>query len=146
MLNCLPSTEIEDEIFEWAARLFPVCAPTLACISKRMQARVEYIIYETVFFIDAFHDARGDQVLRPDVFLGTLDARPAEFFVRRMGVGSGDAQFLSLYMEDARMATSTAPRLKDIVMLPNKSWLAEVSRQAQKTSSELLKVTEWLPL
>ncbi|GLB39026.1 hypothetical protein LshimejAT787_0601880 [Lyophyllum shimeji] len=69
--------EIEDEIFEWAAHTYPRCAPTLSVVSKRVQTRVEPIIYETlVFYTSTPVTGKVDA----KKFASTLRARPAEFF------------------------------------------------------------------
>ncbi|KAF8079343.1 hypothetical protein FPV67DRAFT_1468561 [Lyophyllum atratum] len=79
--------EIEDAIFECAARTFPRYAPTLSVVSKRIQIRVEYVIYESLRFI--CDDDSGDLSRTPDLvyihrFEPTLRARSAEFFTKRV--------------------------------------------------------------
>ncbi|KAF8079344.1 hypothetical protein FPV67DRAFT_1468564 [Lyophyllum atratum] len=79
--------EIEDAIFECAARTFPRYAPTLSVVSKRIQMRVEYVIYESLRFI--CYDDGGDLSRTPDLvyihrFEPTLRARSAEFFTTRV--------------------------------------------------------------
>ncbi|KAG5652865.1 hypothetical protein H0H81_003295 [Sphagnurus paluster] len=76
--------EIEDEIFEWAARLQHPSryAPTLSVVSKRIQKRVEPIIYETIKLSgsgESFYNTSWYEQ-----FQYTLRARPAEFFARNV--------------------------------------------------------------
>lgn len=75
--------EIEDTIFEHAARGFPAFAPTLSCISRRVNARVERIIYRTL----VLRSKSRSQAIYPipgmawtERIGATLDARPAGFF------------------------------------------------------------------
>ncbi|KAG5349815.1 hypothetical protein C0989_001756 [Termitomyces sp. Mn162] len=71
--------EIEDRIFEWATHLFPRGAPQLTVICKRVQTRVERLIYESLFFCEEAY--RGlPEVANIERFTYTLEARPTEFF------------------------------------------------------------------
>ncbi|GLB39016.1 hypothetical protein LshimejAT787_0601780 [Lyophyllum shimeji] len=69
--------EIEDEIFERAARAFPGFAPKLSVVSKRVQTRVEPIIYETLVF---YTSRPVPGLVDAERFALPLRARPAEFF------------------------------------------------------------------
>ncbi|KAG6824678.1 hypothetical protein H0H92_006133 [Tricholoma furcatifolium] len=78
-LNSKLPPGIEDLIFEWAARLNPRHAPTLSVLSKRIQARVERVIYESLYIgphisVGEFDNAKQDR-LYP-----TSCSRPVKFF------------------------------------------------------------------
>ncbi|KAG5352516.1 hypothetical protein C0989_001950 [Termitomyces sp. Mn162] len=75
--------EIEDRIFEWAAFLLPCDACHLAVTCKRLQIRVEYIMYESLLF--AKEPYRGiPETADVKRFEYTLKVRPAEFFATRV--------------------------------------------------------------
>ncbi|KAF9065936.1 hypothetical protein BDP27DRAFT_1331317 [Rhodocollybia butyracea] len=71
----LPS-DIGREIFEVTARKFPGTAVKLAGLSKTVQYWMEWIIYETVVL--DLPSSRTAALLR------TIEAKPAEFFTRRI--------------------------------------------------------------
>ncbi|KAG6883248.1 hypothetical protein C0993_007229 [Termitomyces sp. T159_Od127] len=82
MLPDLPP-EIQDEIFDYAARIDPKYAPTLSVISKRVQSRVEKVIYEKLHFFPVrwyLPWPRSAEVATIELFKPTLAHRPAEFF------------------------------------------------------------------
>ncbi|KAK0194871.1 hypothetical protein F5146DRAFT_262433 [Armillaria mellea] len=64
--------ELERDIFELAATLYPGSAYHLATISKRVQIWMEILIYQTVVL-----DLPKS---RTNLFLRTVDSRPANFF------------------------------------------------------------------
>ncbi|KAH0580982.1 hypothetical protein H2248_012133 [Termitomyces sp. 'cryptogamus'] len=75
--------EIEDQIFECAARVHPKHAPALSVISKRIQICVEKVIYERIhFFPSPFYLPwpRPAEVATMESFRPTLHQRPAQFF------------------------------------------------------------------
>ncbi|KAG5636032.1 hypothetical protein H0H81_009332 [Sphagnurus paluster] len=75
--------EIEDEIFEHAAFMYPTYAPALSVVSRRVQTRVEYIIYETIELRSmVLSFLEGMSFI--ERFEPTLNARPAEFFAKRV--------------------------------------------------------------
>ncbi|KAG7442647.1 uncharacterized protein BT62DRAFT_996567 [Guyanagaster necrorhizus] len=65
-------TELEREIFELTATLYPGSAYQLTTVSKRVQIWMEILIYQTVVL--AFPKSRTN------LFLRTVDSRPASFF------------------------------------------------------------------
>ncbi|KAG5636380.1 hypothetical protein H0H81_008272 [Sphagnurus paluster] len=70
--------ELEDLIFEWCARLRCRETPALALVSKRIQRRVEPIIYHTIKLSErhrSYHSASFYER-----FLFCLRARPKSFF------------------------------------------------------------------
>ncbi|SJK96926.1 uncharacterized protein ARMOST_00175 [Armillaria ostoyae] len=68
--------ELEREIFELAATLYPGSAYHLTTISKRVQIWMEILIYQTVVL-----DLPKS---RTNLFLRTVDSRPASFFASRV--------------------------------------------------------------
>jgi len=78
--------EIEDGIFERAACMFPGYAPTLSVVSKRVQTRVEYIMYRTLA-VESVQERylRGEPGrAAAERIAPTLQARPVEFFATRV--------------------------------------------------------------
>ncbi|GLB37050.1 hypothetical protein LshimejAT787_0401010 [Lyophyllum shimeji] len=76
--------EIEDEIFEWAARMAIRSAPSLTVVSRRVQKRIEAIIYDTIR-LSAFHTTTNNTgTSYYERFMSTLRARPAEFFAQHV--------------------------------------------------------------
>ncbi|KAG6915784.1 hypothetical protein DXG01_009822 [Tephrocybe rancida] len=76
--------DIEDEIFEWASRMYPTYAPTLTLVSKRVQLRVEFIIYETIALCSSRVQASQKNLLNVQRFEAVLLARPKTFFATRV--------------------------------------------------------------
>ncbi|KAG6909808.1 hypothetical protein DXG01_015301 [Tephrocybe rancida] len=74
--------EIEDTIFEWAARMNPRHAPILSITSKRIQACVERVIYESLLVSPC--DSEHPEFAKDDKIYSTLSSRPAEFFAVRV--------------------------------------------------------------
>ncbi|KAG6825728.1 hypothetical protein H0H92_002701 [Tricholoma furcatifolium] len=75
--------EIEDAIFELAARMSPRDAPKLSIVSKRIQDRVERVIYESLFFVQEINrDNKGEDTACFERILPTFHARPTEFFAK----------------------------------------------------------------
>ncbi|KAG6868500.1 hypothetical protein C0993_001839 [Termitomyces sp. T159_Od127] len=100
--------DIEDRIFEWAALLLPGEAGHFAVVCKRLQIRVEYIMYEYLFFTRTSYRGLAEMA-NPDRFKYTLGVRPAELFATRVrniafmyNVGSDFAQSLVAKCTGAR--------------------------------------------
>ncbi|KAF8067982.1 hypothetical protein FPV67DRAFT_1167878 [Lyophyllum atratum] len=72
--------EIEDVIFEWATHMFPPDAASFSVVSKRLQRRVEAIMYETIVFISYNEIFRLRNMTYVERFEVALHSRPAEFF------------------------------------------------------------------
>lgn len=84
-INLIP--ELEDEIFEHAAYMYPSFAPTLSIISRRVQARIELVIYKTLVLRRRTASNRLHRVLDmawTSRIEATLLARPAEFFAKNV--------------------------------------------------------------
>ncbi|KAK0213333.1 hypothetical protein DFS33DRAFT_116651 [Desarmillaria ectypa] len=64
--------ELERDIFELTATLYPGSAYQLTTVSKRVQIWMEILIYQTVVL--------GFPKLQTNLFLQTVDSRPASFF------------------------------------------------------------------
>ncbi|KAG6827666.1 hypothetical protein H0H92_010862, partial [Tricholoma furcatifolium] len=79
--NFMP--EIDEQIFEWAARMFPDEAHKLVLISRRIQKLVEPVLYENLTFLDATYSFAPKQILLDD-FLYTLETRPSQFFAKNV--------------------------------------------------------------
>ncbi|KAG6815009.1 hypothetical protein H0H87_005896 [Tephrocybe sp. NHM501043] len=75
--------DIEYQIFEWAASMFPREARHFAVVCKAAQEPVEFILYESLAFPgDTW---QGNPEAANDCkFLETLEVRPAEFFATRV--------------------------------------------------------------
>ncbi|KAJ7489094.1 hypothetical protein FB451DRAFT_682518 [Mycena latifolia] len=63
--------ELEREIFEITARLYPQMAPTLLRVAQRVLVWIEPIVYETLIV--------HSNMLHPSLFLA-LESKPASFF------------------------------------------------------------------
>ncbi|KAG6807127.1 hypothetical protein H0H92_008684, partial [Tricholoma furcatifolium] len=76
--------EIEDEIFELAARMFPKDAPKFSIVSKRIQDRVERVVYESLFLVVDIEYPRFPDTACIERILPTIRERPAEYFAERV--------------------------------------------------------------
>ncbi|KAG6824208.1 hypothetical protein H0H92_007646 [Tricholoma furcatifolium] len=72
--------EIEDLIFEWAARLNPRHAPALSVLSKRIQACVELVMYESLYIGRPGEISSGPENAKQDELYPTSCSRSIEFF------------------------------------------------------------------
>ncbi|KAG6871204.1 hypothetical protein C0995_007301 [Termitomyces sp. Mi166 len=76
--------EIQDEIFEWAACMHPNDRLALSLISKRVQTRVEKVIYESLYLFPGFElpypRPKTNNLAHLSRFLRTLHNRPLHFF------------------------------------------------------------------
>ncbi|KAJ7646571.1 hypothetical protein FB45DRAFT_1051239 [Roridomyces roridus] len=70
--------ELEREIFEWAARAYPKCAPSLALVASYVQEWVEATIYEVIVL--------GACCPKLELFFRTLSSRPTTFFAKNIRV------------------------------------------------------------